>query len=186
MFKNKTYIITGASRGIGAAIAKKLASEGANVTLIAKTAEPHPTLPGTIHTVAQEIEALGAQALPIQLDVRDIDGVHAAIKKTVETFGGVDGLINNASALNVTNTMQTPMKRFDLMIGVNVRATFAFCQACQPLLQKAENPHILILSPPINLNPKWFKDHLSYTLSKYGMSMCTLGLAEEFKSEKIA
>lgn len=186
MFKNKTYIVTGASRGIGAAIAKRLASEGANVAIIAKTVEPHPKLPGTLHTVAEEIEQLGGKALPIQLDVRDTDGIHAAVKQTVETFGGIDGLINNASALNVTPTMQTPMKRFDLMVGVNVRATFAFSQACHGILKQAENPHIIILSPPINLDPKWFKDHLAYTISKYGMSMCTLGMAEEFKADKIA
>ncbi len=185
-FKNKTYIITGASRGIGADIARKLAEQGANIVLIAKTSDPHPKLPGTIHTVAAEVEELGGKALPIQLDVRDIDGVHAAVKQTVETFGGIDGLINNASALNITDTLNTPMKRFDLMVGVNVRATFAFSQACNGFLKKSANPHILILSPPINLDPKWFKDHLAYTISKYGMSMCTLGLSAEFSADKIA
>lgn len=185
-FANQVAFITGASRGIGRAIALRLASAGAAIAIAAKTSEPHPALPGTIYTVAEEIEALGGKALPLQVDVRDEQAVQAAVAKTVEHFGGIDILINNASAISLTSTLNTPMKRFDLMFDVNARAAFVCAQACIPHLTKAVNPHILTLSPPLNMDAKWFKDHLAYTLSKYGMSMCTLGLAEEFKSAGIA
>lgn len=185
-FANQVAFITGASRGIGRAIALRLASAGAAIAIAAKTSEPHPALPGTIYTVAEEIEALGGKALPLQVDVRDEQAVQAAVAKTVEHFGGIDILINNASAISLTSTLNTPMKRFDLMFDVNARAAFVCAQACIPHLTKAVNPHILTLSPPLNMDAKWFKDHLAYTLSKYGMSMCTLGLAEEFKSVGIA
>jgi citronellol/citronellal dehydrogenase len=182
----KTLFITGASRGIGRAIALRCAKEGANLVLAAKTKEPHPTLPGTIHTVAEEVEELGGRALPIQLDVRDEVSIHQAMVLAVEHFGGIDLLVNNASAINLTPTVETSAKRFDLMFAVNVRATFLCSQAAIPYLIKAPNPHILNLAPPINLDPKWFKNHLAYTMSKYGMSMCTLGMAEEFKGQGIA
>jgi citronellol/citronellal dehydrogenase len=178
--------ITGGSRGIGRAIALRCARDGAKVAIAAKTAEPHPKLEGTIHTVAKEIEDAGGQALPIQLDARDEDQVEAAISKTVESFGGLDILVNNASAISLTPTLETSMKKFDLMFSVNVRATFATSRAAIPHLAKGTNPHILTLSPPLNLNPKWFKNHVAYTMSKYGMSMCTLGMAEELKRDGIA
>ncbi len=182
----KTIIITGASRGIGQAIALRCAQDGANVAVLAKTSDPHPTLPGTIHTVAEEIIKAGGKALPIQVDLRDAQAVQAAVLKTAETFGGIDALVNNAGVLNITDTMHTPMKRFDLMVGVNVRATFCASQACIPFLQKSENPHIINVSPPLNMDAKWFKDHLVYTISKYGMSMCTKGMSAEFAKDKIA
>lgn len=184
--KNKTVFITGASRGIGAAMACRVAEDGANVVILAKTKEPHPKLQGTIDSVAAEVEARGGKALALQVDVRQEEQVYAAVERAVEEFGGIDILINNASAINLTPTLSTKMKRFDLMFGVNVRATFLASQACLPYLQKSENPHILTLSPPLNMDAKWFKNHLAYTMSKYGMSMCTLGLAEEFKAEGIA
>jgi citronellol/citronellal dehydrogenase len=184
--KGKTLFITGASRGIGKAIALRAAADGANVAVVAKTAEPHPKLPGTIFSAAGEIEAAGGRALPLQVDIREEEQVHAAVAKTVETFGGIDILINNASAINLTGTLETPMKRFDLMWGVNARGTFACSQACIPHLRKAANPHILTLSPPINLDPRWFQLHTAYTISKYGMSLCVLGLAAEFKKDGIA
>ncbi len=184
--KNKTVFITGGSRGIGRAIALKCAADGANIIIAAKTDTPHPTLPGTIYTVAQEIEAAGGHCLPLKMDARDEDQVQAAIAKAVEKFGGIDILVNNASAINLTGTLQTPMNRFDLMMSVNMRATFATCQAALPHLMKAENPHILTLSPPINMDPKWFKNHVAYTMSKYGMSMCMLGMAEEFRDQGVA
>jgi citronellol/citronellal dehydrogenase len=184
--KNKTIFITGSSRGVGAEIALRCAEEGANIVVTGKTAEAHPTLSGTIYSVAKEIEKRGGQALPIMLDVRDDTAIAQAVATTVEKFGGIDALVNNASALNVTPTLNTPMKRFDLMFGVNVRGTFACSQACIPFLKKSTNPHIINISPPLNMNPKWFKDFLVYTMSKYGMSMCTLGMAEEFQSEGIA
>jgi citronellol/citronellal dehydrogenase len=184
--QNKTIFITGSTRGIGRAIALKCAKEGANIVVTGKTTEPHEKLEGTIYSVAQEIEALGAKALAIQLDVRSEEQIQQAVNKTVETFGGIDILINNASAISLTDTLNTPMKKFDLMFGVNVRATFACVQACIPYLEKSQNPHILTLSPPLNMDAKWFKKHLAYTMSKYGMSMCTLGLAEELKSKNIA
>ncbi len=182
----KTLFVTGGSRGIGKAIALRAAADGANVAIAAKTAEPHPKLPGTIHTAAEEIEAAGGKALPLQVDIRDEDQIAQAVAKTVETFGGLDVLVNNASAINLTGTLATPMKRFDLMWSVNARGTFACSQACIPHLKKSSNPHILILSPPINLDPKWLKNHVAYTLSKYGMSLCVLGMAEELRDDGIA
>ena len=184
--KGRTLFITGASRGIGLAIALRAAADGANVAIAAKTTEPHPKLPGTIHTAAAEIEKAGGRALPLAVDVRDEEQVHAAVAKTVETFGGIDVLVNNASAINLTGTLETPMKRFDLMWGVNARGTFLCSQACIPHLKKSPNPHILTLSPPINLDPRWFKLHTAYTISKYGMSLCVLGMAEEFKDDGLA
>jgi len=184
--KNKVIFITGASRGIGREIALRCAAEGANVVIAAKSAAPHPTLAGTIYTVAEEVEAAGGAALPLQLDVRDEVAVYEAVAATVKKFGGIDILINNASAIFIANTLETPMKRFDLISAVNVRGTFLCSQACIPHLKESVNPHILNLSPPLNMQAKWFKDHLAYTMSKYGMSMCTLGMAEEFKSAGIA
>lgn len=184
--KNKTIFITGGSRGIGEAIALRCAQDGANIVIAAKTAEPHPKLEGTIFTVAQEIEKAGGKALPLQVDVRDENQIQAAVQKTVETFGGIDILINNASAIFIAPTLATPMKKFDLMFGVNVRATFACAQACLPFLKKGQNPHILTMSPPLNMKAKWFKNHVAYTMSKYGMSMCTLGMAAEFADDGIA
>lgn len=186
ILKGKTIFITGSTRGIGRAIALKCAREGANIVVTGKTAEPHEKLEGTIYSVAQEIEILGAKALPVQLDVRLEDQTQKAIHKAVEVFGGIDVLINNASAIFLENTLNTPMKKFDLMFDVNVRATFSCAQACIPYLIKSDNPHILTLSPPLNMNSEWFKNHLAYTMSKYGMSMCTLGLAEELRLQGIA
>jgi len=182
----KTLFITGASRGIGRAIALRAARDGANVAIIGKTAEPHGRLPGTIHSVAQEVEAAGGKALAVQADIRDGDAVVQAVAATVDRFGGLDILVNNASAISLTGTLETPLKRFDLMMGVNARGTFACAQACVPHLRCAANPHILTLAPPPSLNPRWFKDHLAYTLAKMGMSFCTLGLAEEFRDDGIA
>ena len=184
--KNKTLFITGASRGIGLAIAMRAAKDGANVVVAAKTTEPHPKLPGTIHTAAEAIERAGGHALPIALDIRDDSAVHAATKHAADTFGGIDILVNNASAISLTGTLATPMKRFDLMFAVNVRGTYCCSQACIPYLKKASNPHILTLAPPLNMKPKWFKDHVAYTMAKYGMSMCVLGMAEEFRADRIA
>jgi citronellol/citronellal dehydrogenase len=184
--KGKTLFITGGSRGIGKAIALRAAADGANIAIAAKTTEPHPKLPGTIYSAAEEIEAAGGRALPLQVDIRDEDQVHQAVAKTVETFGGIDILVNNASAINLTGTLETPMKRFDLMWGVNARGTYACSQACIPHLKKSPNPHILTLSPPLNLDPKWFKSHVAYTMAKYGMSLCVLGMAEEFRADGIA
>lgn len=181
----RTAFITGGSRGIGKAIAVRLAHEGWNIAIAAKTIELHPKLEGTIYTAAAEIEALGAKALPLQVDIRDEEQIKAAVAKTVETFGGIDVLINNASAINLTPTENIEPKRFDLMHGINVRGTFFTCQACIPHLKKTSNPHILNLSPPLNLAPKWFARHLAYTMSKYGMSLIVLGLAEELKKYKI-
>jgi len=180
---NKTLFITGASRGIGKAIALRAARDGANVVIAAKTAEPHPKLPGTIHTAAQEIEAAGGKALPVMVDVRSEDEVLAAVAKAVETFGGIDVLVNNASAISLTGTLHTPMKRYDLMHQVNVRGTYLCSQACLPHLLKAANPHVLNLAPPLNMSAKWFKNHVAYTMAKYGMSMCVLGMAEEFRGK---
>jgi citronellol/citronellal dehydrogenase len=179
--KNKTLFVTGGSRGIGKAIALRAARDGANVVIAAKTAEPNPKLEGTIYTSAEEIEKAGGKALPLIVDIRHEDQVRAAVERGVEAFGGIDILVNNASAIFLAGVEDTPMKRFDLMHQVNVRGTFAASQACLPHLKKAENPHILVLSPPPKLDPKWFASHLAYTLSKYGMSMCVLGMSEEFK-----
>jgi citronellol/citronellal dehydrogenase len=184
--QGKTLFITGASRGIGREIALRAARDGARIAVAAKTAEPHPKLAGTIHTVAAEIEAAGGKALAIQLDVRDENAVAEAVARTAGTFGGIDILVNNASAISLTPTLQTPAKRFDLMFGVNVRATFLCSQACIPYLEKSANAHILTLSPPLKMDPKWFAGHVAYTMSKYGMSMCTLGMAEELKGAGIA
>ncbi len=184
--KGKTLFITGGSRGIGEAIALRAAADGANVVIAAKTTEPHPKLPGTIYTAAEKIEAAGGKALPLAVDIREENQVLAAVARTVETFGVIDILVINASAINLTPTLQTPMKRFDLMWGVNARGTFLCSQACIPHLKKSTNPHILTLSPPLNLDPKWFKSHTAYTMSKYGMSMCVLGMAEELKEDGVA
>jgi len=184
--KDKTIFITGASRGIGRAIALRCAREGASIVVTAKTAVPHPRLPGTIHEIAREVESAGGKALAIQLDVRDEAAVAAAVEQAAAHFGGIDILVNNASAIQMTGTLQTPAKRFDLMFGVNVRATFLCSQACLPFLAKSGNPHILNLAPPLGMQAKWFKDHVAYTMSKYGMSMCTLGMAEEFRGQGIA
>jgi citronellol/citronellal dehydrogenase len=184
--KDKRILITGGSRGIGLAIARRAARDGAKVAICAKTAEPHPKLPGTIYEAAQAIEAAGGTALPIQMDVREEAQVQAAAVKTAEVFGGIDILINNASAIFLAGTLETPMKRFDLMHGVNMRGTFAMSQACLPYLYNSENPHILMLSPPLNMDPRWFSSHLAYTMAKYGMSQCVLGLAEEQKDKGIA
>lgn len=184
--KDKVIFITGASRGIGREIALRCAKEGAKIVIAAKTDQPHPKLEGTIHTVAKEVEALGGMALPILLDIREESMIEEAVSKTVATWGGIDILINNASAISLTSTLDTSMKRFDLIFSVNVRGTFLCSQACIPHLKQARNPHILTLSPPLNMQAKWFKDHLAYTMSKYGMSECTLGMAEEFKSAGIA
>ena len=186
----KRIFITGGSRGIGLAIALRAARDGASVAIAAKTAEPHPSLPGTIFTAAKEIEAAGGKALPIQSDIRDEVQIAAAIAQTAQAFGGIDILINNASAINLTKTEATPAKRFDLMFDVNVRGTFLTSQAAIPYLRDSasagRNPHILTLSPPLSMKPKWFKNHLAYTMAKYGMSMCVLGMSEEFKRDAIA
>jgi len=188
--KGKTLFITGASRGIGLAIALRAARDGANIAIAAKTSEPHPKLPGTIHTAAAEIETAGGAALALACDIRDEAQVAAAVKQTVERFGGIDVLVNNASAISLTGTLETPMKRFDLMFGVNVRGTYLCSQACLPHLKASaragRNAHILMLSPPLNMKPRWFKDHVAYTMAKYGMSMCVLGMAEEFRVDGIA
>jgi citronellol/citronellal dehydrogenase len=182
----RTLFITGGSRGIGLAIARRAAADGANVALAAKTAEPNPKLPGTIHTAAAEVEAAGGKALPLQVDIRDEGEVRAAIARTVETFGGLDILVNNASAIFLAGTLDTPMKRYDLMQSVNARGTFLCSQAALPHLKRSANPHILNLSPPLNLDPKWFAHHCAYTMAKYGMSLCVLGMAEEWKGDGIA
>jgi citronellol/citronellal dehydrogenase len=182
----KTAFITGASRGIGHAIALRLAKAGANIVIAAKTTEPNPKLPGTIYSVAQEIESMGGHALALPLDVRDETAIQTAVTQAAEHFGGIDILVNNASAISLTPTLATPMKRFDLMLSVNARATFACSQACIPFLKKSKNAHILNLSPPLNMDAKWFENHTAYTLSKYGMSMCTLGMSAEFQAEGIA
>jgi citronellol/citronellal dehydrogenase len=182
----KTIFITGASRGIGLAIGLRCARGGANVVIAAKTTEPHPKLPGTIHTAAADIEAAGGKALAVEADIRYEDQIESAVAKAVEHFGGIDVLVNNASAISLTRTLDTPMKRFDLMFGVNVRGTFATSRACIPHLKQSDNPHILNLAPPLNMSARWFKDHCAYTMAKYGMSMCVLGMAEELKGDGIA
>lgn len=184
--RNKTLFITGASRGIGKAIALRAARDGANIVLVAKTKEPHPKLEGTILSVAKEVEAAGGRALPVQCDVRFEAQVNAAVEQGATHFGKLDIVINNASAISLTDTPNTDMKRFDLMHQVNTRATFMVSRACLPFMAEAENPHLLTLSPPLNLEPAWFGKHLPYTLSKFGMSLCVLGLAEELKNSGIA
>src|SRR5262245_52053048 len=187
--KDRTLFITGASRGIGLAIAKRAAKDGANVAIVAKTEQPNPKLPGTIYSAAEEIEAAGGRALPISADIRDDARVQEAAKRCAEHFGGIDILINNASAISLSGTLETPMKRFDLMFGVNVRGTFVTSQACLPYLKQSakagRNPHILNLSPPLSMKARWFGPHVAYTMAKYGMSMCVLGMAEEFKHDGI-
>ena len=188
--RGKTLFVTGGSRGIGLAIALRAAQDGANVAIAAKTVDPHPKLPGTIHTAAASIEQAGGHALPIACDIRDESAVRAAVAATVERFGGVDILVNNASAISLTGTAATPMKRFDLMFAVNVRGTFLCSQVCLPHLKASaaagRNPHVLMLSPPLNLDPKWFRNHVAYTMAKYGMSMCVLGMADEWRGDGIA
>ena len=184
--KGKTLFITGGSRGIGLAIAVRAAADGANVAIAAKTAEPHPKLPGTIYTAAEEIKTAGGEALPLICDIRDEQQVAEAVAKTVQRFGGIDICVNNASAINLTGTAQTPMKRYDLMNQVNARGTFLTTQTCLPHLKKADNPHVLTLSPPLAMEPRWFSKHVAYSIAKYGMSLCTLGWAEEFRSLGIA
>jgi citronellol/citronellal dehydrogenase len=181
----KTLFISGGSRGIGLAIALRAARDGANVTIAAKTAEPHPKLPGTIYTAAQEIEKAGGKALPVVCDIREEAQVGAAVEQTVERFGGIDICINNASAIQLTGTLQTDMKRFDLMHQVNTRGTFLVSKMCIPHLKLAENPHILNLAPPLDMQAKWFKNHVAYTMAKFGMSMCTLGMSAEFAKDGI-
>ena len=182
----KTLFITGGSRGIGLAIALRAAKDGANVAIAAKTAEPNPKLPGTIHSAAAEIAAAGGNALPLQVDIRDEAAVEAAVARVVERFGGLDICINNASAISLTGTLATPAKRFDLMLDINTRGTYVTSRACLPHLLKAPNPHILTLSPPLNLNPRWFAPHVAYSIAKYGMSLCVLGMAEEFRRDGVA
>ena len=186
--KGKTLFITGASRGIGLAIGKRAAADGANVVVAAKTTDPNPKLPGTIYSAAKEIEAAGGKALPLQVDIRDEDGVLAAVAKAVEAFGGIDILVNNASAISLTE--HTPMKRYDLMNCINARGTYLCTQACLPELKKSaaagRNPHVLNMSPPLSMKQHWFEHHTAYTMAKYGMSMCTLGHSGEFRKYGIA
>jgi citronellol/citronellal dehydrogenase len=182
----KTLFITGASRGIGKAIALRAARDGANIIIAAKTTVPHPKLPGTIYTAAQEIEEAGGRARAIAADVRDEGEIERAVQHAVEAFGGIDILVNNASAITLTGTLQTPMKRFDLMHQVNTRGTFLCTQKCLPHLTRASNPHVLNISPPLNLDRRWFAPHVAYTMAKYGMSLCVLGMAEEFRGDGIA
>lgn len=185
-FKNKTVFITGGTRGIGKAIGLKLAAEGAKIVIAAKTTEPHPKLEGTIYSAAEDMIKAGGEALAIKCDIREEEQVQQAVDETVKTFGGIDILINNASAINLFPTLALPMKNYDLMQDINTRGTFMVSQKCIPHLKKAPNPHILTLSPPLNLDKKWFGQHVAYTISKYGMSMCVLGMAEEFRKDGIA
>ena len=184
--KNKTLFVSGASRGIGLAIAKRAAQDGANIILAAKTAEPHPKLPGTIYTAAEEIEEAGGQALPVICDIRDEENVRKAVNEGLEKFGGIDICVNNASAIQLTGTLHTDMKRYDLMNQINARGTFLVSKVCLPHLLNSDNPHILNLSPPLDMDPKWFGPHVAYTMAKFGMSLCVLGMAEEFKEEGVA
>ncbi len=184
--KGKTLFITGASRGIGLAIGLRAARDGANIVIVAKTTDPHPKLPGTIYTAAKEIEAAGGKALPLVCDIQQDEQVEACVAQAVETFGGIDILVNNASAIHLTGTTATPMKRYDLMHRINTRGTFLCSQLCIPHLKQAGNPHILNLSPPLNMDEKWFAPHVAYTMAKFGMSMCVLGMAEELKRDGIA
>ena len=184
--KMKTLFVSGASRGIGLAIAKRAAKDGANIILAAKTAEPHPKLPGTIYTAAEEIIEAGGKALPVICDIRDEENVRDAVNKGLDHFGGIDICVNNASAIQLTGTLQTDMKRYDLMNQINSRGTFLVSKVCLPHLLKSDNPHILNLSPPLDMDPKWFGPHVAYTMAKFGMSLCVLGMAEEFKDEGVA
>jgi citronellol/citronellal dehydrogenase len=184
--RGKTLFITGASRGIGLAIGLRAARDGANVVIAAKTSDPNPKLPGTIHSAAKEIEAVGGKALPLQCDIRFEDQVQSAVATAVATFGGIDILVNNASAISLTGTEMTEMKRYDLMHGINTRGTFLVSKTCIPHLKKAANPHVLNLSPPLNMETRWFSPHVAYTMAKFGMSMCVLGMAGEYKSAGIA
>lgn len=183
--KGKTIFITGGSRGIGKAIAVRCAQDGANIVLAAKTAEPHPKLPGTIYTAAEEVEDAGGQALPVQVDIRFEEQVQDAVDAAIDKFGGIDICINNASAIQLTDTLSTSMKRFDLLHSVNVRGTFLVSKLCAPHLMKSDRAHILNISPPLNMDPRWFGPHVAYTMSKYGMSMCVLGMAEEFADDGV-
>lgn len=182
----RVIFITGASRGIGKEIALKAARDGAKIVVAAKTAEPHPTLPGTIYSAAKEIEAAGGQALPCLVDVRDESAVQGAVQEVVRQFGGIDVVVNNASAISLTGTLETSMKKYDLMHSINTRGTYLVSKCCVPYLKKGKNPHILNISPPLNLNPRWFRDHVAYTMAKYGMSMCVLGMSEELRPDGIA
>jgi citronellol/citronellal dehydrogenase len=182
----KTLFITGASRGIGLAIALRAARDGANIVIAAKTAEAHPKLPGTIYTAAAEIEAAGGKALPLVVDVREEASVQSAVDKAVETFGGIDICVNNASAISLTGTLSTDMKRYDLMHQINGRGTFLTSKICLPHLKKSANPHILALSPPLDIKPRWFAPHVAYSMAKYNMSLCMLGMAEEFRADGVA
>ncbi|XP_035828725.1 hydroxysteroid dehydrogenase-like protein 2 isoform X2 [Aplysia californica] len=182
----KTVFISGASRGIGKAIALKVAKDGANVVIAAKTAQPHPKLPGTIYTAAEEINKAGGKALPCIVDIRSEEQVQNAVQETVAKFGGIDVLINNASAISLTGTLKTPMKTYDLMNSINARGTYLCSKVCLPYLLKSKNPHILNISPPLNMSAKWFQGHVAYTMAKYGMSMCVLGMAEEFRDDRVA
>jgi citronellol/citronellal dehydrogenase len=184
--RGKTLFITGASRGIGLAIGLRAARDGANVAIAAKTAEPHKHLPGTIYSAAEEIERAGGKALPLVCDVREEASVEAAVAETVRRFGGIDICVNNASAIRLTGTLHTEMKRVDLMHQVNTRGTYLVSKACIPHLKNAQNPHVLMLSPPLDMKPRWFKNHVAYTMAKFGMSMCVLGMAEEFRDDGIA
>jgi citronellol/citronellal dehydrogenase len=184
--KGKTIIITGSSRGIGREMALRFARDGANLVIAAKSADPHPKLPGTIHSVAAEVQSAGGQALALQLDVRDEDAMRRAAQRTADVFGGIDAVINNAGAIKLTGAEITPLKRFDLMHQINTRAVLGMTQAALPWLKKSRNPHVLNLSPPLNMNPKWFKTYGPYTLTKYGMSMLTLAMSEEFRRYGIA
>jgi citronellol/citronellal dehydrogenase len=184
--KGKTVFITGGSRGIGLAIGRRAAADGANVIIAAKTDAPHPTLPGTIHTAVEEIEQAGGKGLAVKMDIREEAQVEEAMHMAAERFGGIDILVNNASAIFLAGTLDTPMKRYDLMHSINIRGTFMACQKALPFLKRAVNPHILTLSPPMDMQAKWFEKHCAYTISKYGMSMCMLGMAAEFKADGIA